>query len=34
MSLDIIAEFGLEKITTSLMACEKLRCTALGRGDA
>jgi hypothetical protein len=34
MSLDIIAEVGLEKITNSLTACEKLQRTALGRGDA
>jgi hypothetical protein len=34
MSLDIIGEVGLEKITNSLTACEKLRRTALGRGDA
>jgi hypothetical protein len=34
MSLDIIAEVGLEKITNSLTACEKLRSIALGHGDA
>jgi hypothetical protein len=34
MSLDIIGEVGLEKITNSLTACEKHRRTALGRGDA
>jgi hypothetical protein len=34
ISLDIIGEVGLEKITNSLTACEKLRRTALGRGDA
>ena len=33
MSLGIIGEVGLEKITNSLTACEKLRGTALGRGD-
>ena len=34
MSLEIIAEVGLQKITNSLQKCEKLRRTALGRGDA
>ncbi len=34
MSWEIIEEVGLEKITNSLRACEKLRRTALGRGDA
>ena len=34
MSLDIIGEVGLEKITNSLTACEKLRRTALGRENA
>lgn len=34
MSLDIIAEVGLQKITNSLQQCEKLRRTALGRGDS
>jgi hypothetical protein len=34
MSLGIIAEFGLEKITKSLTACKMLRRTALGHGDA
>ena len=34
MSLDIIGEFDLEKILSSLTACENLRKTALSRGDA
>jgi hypothetical protein len=34
MSLDIIAEVGLPKIIHSLQQCEKLRRTALGRGDS
>ena len=34
MSLDIISEVGLQKITNSLQKCEKLRRTALGRGDS
>ena len=34
MSLEIIAEVGLQKITNSLQKCENLCRTALGRGDA
>jgi hypothetical protein len=34
MSLDIIDEFDLDKILSSLTACENLRKTALSRGDA
>ena len=34
MSLAIIAEVGLKRITNSLQACEKLQHTALGHGDA
>ena len=34
MSLEIIQECGLIKITKSLSACENLRRTALMRGDA
>ena len=34
MSLSIINECGIDKITKSLIACENLRSTALSRGDA
>jgi hypothetical protein len=34
LSLGIIAECGLDKVTQSLTACEILRRTALCRGDA
>jgi hypothetical protein len=34
MTLGIIAEVDLKKNTNSIIACEKLRRTALGRGDA
>ena len=34
MSLDIIGDFDLDKILSSLTACENLRQTALSRGDA
>jgi hypothetical protein len=34
VSLDIIGEFDLDQILTSLTACENLRKTALSRGDA
>jgi hypothetical protein len=34
LSLDIIGEFDLDQILTSLTACENLRQTALSRGDA